>query len=68
MESHMRMLKINKQRGQRMEDSVFLINTYYLLSKCLAKIMVRNHQDFYKELYQHSSQIGLKNAVKYLGK
>lgn len=68
MEAHMRMLKINKQKGQRMEDSVFLVNTYYLLSKCLTKIIVRNHQSFYKELYQHSSQIGLENAVKYLGK
>lgn len=38
MESHMKQLKNSKNKSQAMEDSVFLINTYYLLSKSLSKI------------------------------
>lgn len=39
MEDHMKTLKVDKKKSQMMEDSVFLINSYYLLSKCLIKIM-----------------------------
>lgn len=64
----MRTLKTSKNKSQAMEDSVFLINSYFLLSKCLAKIKVKNNQSIYKELYHHSSQTGMKKAIKYLGK
>jgi len=64
----MKNLKFEKKKGQAMEDSVFLVNTYFLLSKCLLKIKKKNNQTFYKELYSYSSQSGLKKAIKYLGR
>lgn len=43
METHMKTLKQGNQKGQAMEDSVFLVNTYFLLSKCLSKIKLKNN-------------------------
>lgn len=68
MESHMKQLKNSKNKSQAMEDSVFLINTYYLLSKSLSKIKQKNRQTYYRELYRFTSQNGLKKSIKYLGK
>lgn len=68
MEDHMKTLKIDKKKSQMMEDSVFLINSYYLLSKCLTKIMETNRKSFYREMFQYSSQTGMKKAIKYLGR
>lgn len=39
MEDHMRELKHSKRKGQAIEDSVFLVHSYYLLTKCLSKIV-----------------------------
>ncbi len=55
MENHMTSLKKAANKGQMMEDSVFLVNSYYLLIKCLAHIRVRNSQPFYSELFKYSS-------------
>lgn len=43
METHMKTLKLGNRKGQAMEDSVFLVNTYFLLSKCLSKIKLKNN-------------------------
>lgn len=68
MERHVRELKVSKKRGQIMEDSVILVNAYYLLSKCLLAIMQGNGKTFYRELYHYSSQVGIRKAAKYLGR
>lgn len=67
MEEHMRVLKHSKNKGQMMEDSVFLVHSYYLLTKSLAKIKAKNHQNFYHELYHYSCEKGIAKAIKYLG-
>lgn len=64
----MRKLKNEKKKSQAIEDSVFLVNSYFLLSKALQNIMEVNHKSEYRELFHQSSQTGLKKAIKYLGK
>jgi hypothetical protein len=54
MEIHMKKLKSSKNKNQMMEDSVFLINSYYLLTKNLSKIKNKNHNQFYYDLYHNS--------------
>lgn len=48
MERHMKNLKNSKKKSQMIEDSVFLINSYYLLMKCLIKIRAKNNKPLYQ--------------------
>lgn len=43
MEDHMKTLKHDHKKSQAIEDSVFLVNSYFLLSKCLSKIKIKNN-------------------------
>lgn len=43
----MKSLKDSKNKSQLMEDSVFLVNSYYLLMKCLIKIRSKHDKPFY---------------------
>jgi hypothetical protein len=48
MEDYMKELKHSARKNQMMEDSVFLVNAYYLLTKCLKNIMEKNHKSLYR--------------------
>lgn len=51
-----------------MEDSVFLVNSYYLFSKCMSKIKVKSHHPSLQEWYSYCTEKGIRVAEKYLGK
>lgn len=68
METHIRKLKLKKDKPRIIEDAVILISVTIQAKSTLAKIMKENPNKIYRRIYDFINYIGYRNCLKYLGK